>query len=118
MRSTIDSRWLIAVAIVLLFFFFDWRSLYLPPVLVVAVLGGCAWWMLQAGMGPWRGRAAWSGKKETYWRGQRIAVKQPVRARWQTPAPLPLGSSLFYFALSAVLALAAARLVLRLLGVF
>lgn len=115
-RTSFDWRWLFLAVVVLLFF--GGINLNLSPIVGVLVLGGCAWWMIQAGLRPWRGRLIQGGgRKETYWRGQRIVIEQPRRARWgnwRTPPAIALASSIFYLCLGATLGFAAVRLALQL----
>ncbi|MBA3946185.1 MAG: hypothetical protein H0X37_16680 [Herpetosiphonaceae bacterium] len=111
-QTQFDWRWLVLVLVVLLFF--GQVSLNLSPLFAIVVLGLCAWWMLQAGIRPWRGMRTFSGSRDTYWRGQRIQLEQPRRNRFALPATLPLVSSICYFAMAAFLAVAVIEAVVKL----
>lgn len=114
-RSTsVDWRSVVIVVVILAFF----GLLRINPSREVGILilAGCGWWLLQAGLTPWRSYRPLTGARETYWRGQRIVLEQPRRSRSRTPAPLPLAISLAYFAMSAGAWLGAVRLVIAVLG--
>ena len=116
-RTTVDWRWIIVIVIALIFF--GQLRLATSPELGVVLLALGGYWAVQAGMIPWRGRGSLLGSrnKVTYWRGQRIELKQPRRARFRTPAATPLLVSLVYLTMGIGLWLGALRLLLRLVGV-
>ncbi len=113
-RTTVDWRWVVVLIIALIFF----GQLRLAPSseLGVILLGLGGYWAIQAGLVPWREQGSiLSRRKVTYWRGQRIELEQPRRARFRTPAATPLLVSLLYFVMGAGLWLGALRLLLRLI---
>ena len=111
--TTFDWRWIIVIVIALMFF----GQLQISPSPMVGVvllaLGG--YWAVQAALRAWREASPGLGStKVTYWRGQRIELRQPRRARFRTPAVTPLAVALIYLLMGAGLWLGAARLLLRL----
>ena len=88
-----DWRWLAVIFVLLL-------VLFPSPQTNIVVLGIGAGWAIQAGLAPWRsGRSVLGGTKVTYWRGQKIVTKQPVRARVRSVSGVQLVVSLVYLAL-------------------
>lgn len=114
-RTSFDWRWIIVIAVALVFF--GLLQIRLAPELKAVLLGLTGWWVLQAGLEPWRGRKSRKGGKEIYWRGQRMVIEQPRGGRWRTPPTVPLVSSVFYLVLCAGIWLATVRIVLGLFGV-
>jgi hypothetical protein len=111
-RTDFDWRWIVVIVIALMFF--GQLSLSPSPILGVVLLGLGGYWALRAGMTPWRGRGSLLGNtKVTYWRGQRIEMKQPARSRWATPATTPLLVSVLYLALGVVFWIGAVMLLFR-----
>ncbi len=100
-RTGFDWRWIVVIVVALMFF--GQLNLSLSPIMGVVLLGLGGYWALQAGLTPWRGRGPLLGNtKVSYWRGQRIEMKQPRRSRFAVPAATPLAISVLYLALSAV----------------
>ncbi len=111
--STFDWRWIVVIVVVLVLL--GQLRIAPSPALGVIVLAIGGFWVVQAGLEPWRGRRPVLGSaKVTYWRGQRIEMKQPARARFRTPATTPLIVSIVYLIMGVGLWFAALRLLLRL----
>ena len=115
-RTTFDWRWIVVIVVALIFF----GQLRLAPSpelgIILLALGG--YWAILAGLGPWRNRGSLLGStKVTYWRGQRIELRQPRRVQWRTITGMPLLVSLVYLILGAGLWWGALRLLLRQIGV-
>ncbi len=113
--TTFDWRWIVVIVIALMFF----GQLRLAPSsgLGVALLALGGYWAVQAGVEPWRGRGSVLGStKVTYWRGQRIEIRQPRRARFRSLAATAVVVSLIYLSLGAGMWFAALRLLLRLVA--
>ena len=111
-RTTFDWRWIVVIVIALVFF--GQLRIAPSPVLGVVILALGGYWAIQAGLEPWRGRAPILGSsKVTYWRGQRIEMKQPTRARFRTPATTPLIVSIVYLSMGVGLWFATLSLLLR-----
>ncbi len=111
--TTFDWRWIVVILVVLVLL--GQLRFAASPALGVIVLAIGGYWAVQAGLEPWRGRGPVLGSaKVTYWRGQRIEMKQPARARFRTPATTPLIVSIVYLTMGLGLWFAALRLLLRL----
>jgi hypothetical protein len=111
-RTDFDWRWIVVIVVALMFF--GQLSLSPSPILGVVLLGLGGYWALQAGLAPWRNRGSLLGNtKVTYWRGQRIEMKQPRRSRWTAPATTPLLVSLVYLVLGIGFWLGAIMLLYR-----
>ena len=96
-----DGRW---IALIFLILFLLFRS----PQTDIVLLAIGAGWAIQAGLAPWQGgRNALGGTKVTYWRGQRIVTKQPVRARIRSVSGIQILVSIVYLALGLGMAYAA-----------
>lgn len=109
-RTDFDWRWIVVIVVALMFF--GQLRLSPSPILGVVLLGLGGYWALSAGLAPWRGRGSLLGNtKVTYWRGQRIELKQPHRSRLAAPAMTPLLVSLLYLALGVVFWIGAVMLV-------
>lgn len=113
-RMNFDWRWIVLVVLALMFF--GQFSLRVSPVAsgLLLALGGC--WAIMVGLEPWRrGRGALLGNtKVTYWRGQRIEMRQPGRARLRTPPTTSLIVSILYLVVGVGLVLGAVFQVLPL----
>ncbi len=111
-RTGFDWRWIVVIVIALIFF--GQINLSLSPILGVILLGLGGYWGIQAGLSPWRGRGSMLGStKVTYWRGQRIEMKQPRRSRLSVPASTPLAVSIFYLAIGVMCVIGALMLLWR-----
>ena len=111
-RTTFDWRWIIIIVVALMFFGQLRFATSSGLGVIVLALGG--YWAIQAGIEPWRtGRSLFGSTKVTYWRGQRIELRQPRRARFHTPGAMQLLVSFIYLSLAAGLWFAALRLLLR-----
>ncbi len=111
--TTFDWRWIVVIVVALVFF----GQLSLAPSagLGVVLLALGAYWAIQAGLEPWRGRGPTLGSRRvTYWRGQRIELGPARRTRLRLPPATSLLVSVFYLILGAGLLFATLRLLLRL----
>ena len=114
-RTGFDWRWIVVIVVALLFF--GQVNLSLSPIVGVALLGLGGYWALQAGLTPWRGRGGslLGSTKVTYWRGQRIEMKQPRRSRFAVPATTSLAVSVLYLVVGAGFWIGAAMMLWRML---
>lgn len=110
------------IAIVLLVLFFIVSPLirlisallFTPPINVIAAAAG-GFWLIKAGLAPWRGgRSPISTQKVTYWRGQRIVSKQSPARRVRSAGNVQFIGSAWYLALGAGSIYAAAIALARL----
>ncbi len=112
-RTTFDWRWIVVIFIALLFF--GQIRIAPSPLLSMVLLALGGYWAVQAGIEPWRGRRSLLGSsKVTYWRGQRIETRTPVRARFRTPPTTPLIVSIIYLLMGLGLWFSALLVLLRL----
>lgn len=114
-RTTFDWRWILVIVIVLMFF--GQLRLYTGSGLDIFLFGLASYWTFRAGLGAWRDSGPVLGSsKVTYWRGQRIEMKQPRRARLRAPGTMQLAISVFYLALGVTFGIIALWAALRLLA--
>lgn len=112
-RTTFDWRWIILIVVALIFF----GQVRIAPSaeLGVVLLGLGAYWAVQAGLGPWRGRGSMLGStKVTYWRGQRLEIPQSRRSRLRTLSATSVAVSALYLSLGLGCLYAAVRLLILL----
>lgn len=100
--NTIDWRGIVILLFIVLMIMF--RS----PITNIVLLAIGAGWFLQTGLAPLRGRGGslLSGEKVTYWRGQRIVQRQPVRERARGISSTQLAVTAMYLLLGIATAVA------------
>ncbi len=110
-------------------FRFDWRIVGIVAVIVIFAASGRLPWpvvglafgvaggyLLRYGWQVWGGGAG-TGRRVTYWRGQRIEL-QPERRGPSLPNLRTIGPAALYLVLGIVFVLAAASMTLDRLGIF
>lgn len=109
-----DWRWIGAIGLIVLLTQVRW----LPWYALAGLLAAGGGYFLMVGWNTWRrrGGASVSGKKVTYWRGQRIEVA-PTRRSAAAPQLKDIGPALIFLLIGGAMVLAAANMIFRNLAV-
>jgi hypothetical protein len=106
-----DWRWIVLIVIVAIIA----NGAQLPWLVLFLALAGGGGYLLYLGWQVWGG-GAFSSKRVTYWRGQRIET--PAQRRRGLPPLRAIGPALLYLIIGGALVLTALAVLLRQFGVY